>query len=78
MRAMNRAASLSGVTRYRTRHGWISENMRGSGRQPVVEVLAVGLAVSTSARTQFSFARPLEEGAALNALIPVKAESLGC
>ena len=39
------AANTAGVTRYRTRHGWISEHLRGTGRQPVVEVLAVGLPV---------------------------------
>lgn len=44
-RGWNRAASSAGVIRYRTRHGWISENTRGTGRQPIVEVLAIGLAV---------------------------------
>ncbi|CAN0479177.1 unnamed protein product, partial [Laminaria digitata] len=39
--AYERAANASGVTRYRTRHGWISEHLRGTGRQPVVEVVSV-------------------------------------
>ncbi|CAN0438713.1 unnamed protein product, partial [Hapterophycus canaliculatus] len=30
--------------RYRTRHGWISEHARGTGRQPILEILSVGLA----------------------------------
>ncbi|CAN0285710.1 unnamed protein product, partial [Discosporangium mesarthrocarpum] len=38
-----RAGSVHGVTRYHTAHGWISEHVRGSGRQPLVEVVAVGL-----------------------------------
>lgn len=41
-----RAGNSAGVTRYRTRHGWISELVRGSGRQPVAEVISVGLTVS--------------------------------
>ncbi|CAN0140454.1 unnamed protein product, partial [Ectocarpus sp. 8 AP-2014] len=41
--AYERAANSAGVMRYRTRHGWISEHARGTGRQPIVEILSVGL-----------------------------------
>ncbi|CAN0236003.1 unnamed protein product, partial [Ectocarpus fasciculatus] len=41
--AYERAASSAGVMRYRTRHGWISEHARGTGRQPIVEILSIGL-----------------------------------
>ena len=43
----HRAGNSAGITRYRTRQGWISEAVRGSGsgRQPIAEIIAVGLAV---------------------------------
>lgn len=49
-----RAASSAGVMRYRTRHGWISEHNRSTGRQPILEILSVGLAVRGTMSWWFS------------------------
>jgi E3 ubiquitin-protein ligase HUWE1 len=37
--AFDRCVNSSGVLRYRTRRGWVSEQTRGHGREPIAEVL---------------------------------------
>eukprot|EP00934_Nitzschia_sp_Nitz4_P006861 Nitzschia sp. Nitz4//scaffold116_size91068//11601//24470//NITZ4_004949-RA/size91068-processed-gene-0.22-mRNA-1//1//CDS//3329533551//6851//frame0 len=39
--AFDRCVNSSGVLRYRTHRGWISEQTRGHGREPIAEVLSV-------------------------------------
>lgn len=39
--AFDRCINSSGVLRYRTRRGWISELTRGHGREPIAEVIRV-------------------------------------
>jgi E3 ubiquitin-protein ligase HUWE1 len=39
--SFDRCVNSSGVLRYRTRRGWLSEQTRGHGREPIAEVLAV-------------------------------------
>jgi len=39
--ATERCINASGVMRYRTRSGWVSEQTRGHGREPIAEVLEV-------------------------------------
>jgi hypothetical protein len=39
--AYDRCINSSGVLRYRTAKGWISEHTRGHGREPIAEVVAV-------------------------------------
>mmetsp|Transcript_22179 Transcript_22179/g.25505 ORF Transcript_22179/g.25505 Transcript_22179/m.25505 type:complete len:1567 (+) Transcript_22179:308-5008(+) len=39
--AHERCINSCGVTRYKTRKGWVSEQTRGHGREPIVEVLSV-------------------------------------
>ena len=38
--AFDRCVNSSGILRYRTRRGWVSEMTRGHGREPVAEVMA--------------------------------------
>lgn len=39
--SFDRCVNSSGVLRYKTRRGWLSEQTRGHGREPIAEVLAV-------------------------------------
>jgi E3 ubiquitin-protein ligase HUWE1 len=39
--AFDRCVNSSGVLRYHTNRGWVSEHTRGHGREPICEVLAV-------------------------------------
>ena len=39
--SFDRCVNSSGVLRYRTQRGWLSEQTRGHGREPIAEVLAV-------------------------------------
>jgi len=39
--SFDRCVNSSGVLRYRTRRGWLSEQTRGHGREPIAEVVAV-------------------------------------
>ena len=39
--AFDRCINSSGVLRYRTRRGWVSEQTRGHGREPIAEVLGL-------------------------------------
>jgi E3 ubiquitin-protein ligase HUWE1 len=39
--AFDRCINSSGVLRYRTHRGWLSEQTRGHGREPIAEVMAV-------------------------------------
>lgn len=39
--AFDRCVNSSGVMRYRTSRGWVSEQTRGHGREPIAEVLSV-------------------------------------
>lgn len=39
--AFDRCINSSGVMRYRTRRGWVSEQTRGHGREPIAEVLSI-------------------------------------
>ena len=39
--AYDRCINSSGVMRYRTRRGWVSEQTRGHGREPIAEVLSI-------------------------------------
>jgi hypothetical protein len=39
--ATERCINASGVMRYRTRSGWVSEQTRGHGREPIAEVLEI-------------------------------------
>ena len=39
--AYDRCINASGVMRYRTQRGWVSEQTRGHGREPIAEVLAI-------------------------------------
>jgi hypothetical protein len=39
--AFDRCVNTSGVLRYRTRRGWVSEQTRGHGREPIAEVLSL-------------------------------------
>jgi len=39
--SFDRCVNSSGVLRYRTNRGWLSEQTRGHGREPIAEVLAV-------------------------------------
>ena len=47
--ATERCINASGVMRYRTRSGWVSEQTRGHGREPIAEVLEIrGVAAEVS------------------------------
>jgi len=39
--SFDRCVNSSGVLRYRTERGWLSEQTRGHGREPIAEVLAI-------------------------------------
>eukprot|EP00977_Amphora_coffeiformis_P002753 scaffold521_cov167-Amphora_coffeaeformis.AAC.44 len=39
--AFDRCVNSSGILRYRTRRGWVSEMTRGHGREPITEVLDI-------------------------------------
>lgn len=41
VQAFDRCVNSSGVMRYRTARGWLSEQTRGHGREPIAEVLSV-------------------------------------
>jgi hypothetical protein len=62
--AFERQLNSGGVMRYRTRHGWVSEHMRGGGAHPIAEVYEMGRDATAAARDPAAAARAAEEAAA--------------
>lgn len=68
--AYERCVNSSGVMRYRTRRGWVSELTRGHGREPIAEVMDVATIESSKVpKSPFSRAlqkskKPMEYGVA--------------
>lgn len=52
--AFDRCVNSSGVLRYKTRRGWVSEQTRGHGREPIAEVLHVWEAAMDDEESQSS------------------------
>jgi Domain of Unknown Function (DUF913)/Domain of Unknown Function (DUF908) len=64
VKAFERQLNSGGVMRYRTRHGWVSEHMRGGGAHPIAEVYEMGRDATAAARDPAAAARAAEEAAA--------------
>jgi len=52
--AFERCINSSGILRYRTSRGWVSETTRGHGREPISEVLSIGTSASDATQISYS------------------------